>query len=278
MSEHDPQTGELPATMPAVPAPTTAPAPALEPAQPPALPVTPFDQVAGAIALATAEIAEHPVLKEGKNTFHGYNFARLQDVLAVVAPAMAKHGLTILQSERESGFMDKGNAVFAKYDFVIIHKSGQVWPIRQQLTGVANARTSKGTFDDKGMNKCHSAARKFFLMSLFQIPTTDDPDRSAGRAAANARTPIAQPNPALKKIDASTPRMLDRIGDEPWEQWTQRFLAIVRLCAEINKVEAWLGANIDMLEQLRKQLPEHHQHVMRQYNKRVLELEPGEAS
>lgn len=266
MSDHDPETGELPAT---VPAPATAPA--LEQMQQ-QLPQTPFDQVAGAIAAATAEIAEHPVLKEGKNAFHGYMFARLQDVLAVVAPAMAKHGLTVLQSERESGFMDKGNAVFAKYDFVIIHKSGQVWPIRQQLTGVANTRTSKGTFDDKGMNKCHSAARKFFLMGLFQIPTTDDPDRAAG-----PRRPSPISPPTQEPFDANTPRVLPRAG-QPWERWSMLFLGAVLGCRDLDKIEEWLDLNKPVLEELRKELPEHHQHVMRQYNKRVLELQPSEAS
>lgn len=274
MSDHNHETGELTTVAPQAPVSERQISGEIIPAQPP-LPQTPFDQVAASIAEITAEIAEHPVLKEGKNAFHGYMFARLQDVLAVVAPAMAKHGLTILQSERERGFMDRGNAIYATYDFVVMHKSGQVWPQRLQGTGVANTRTSKGTFDDKGLNKCHSAARKFFLMSLFQIPTTDDPDRGQ-RPSANARTPIAQPSRA--PIDIEKRKVLERIPGEPWENWSRDFLLAIKGSTDLDKIEAWLDANKTVLEQLRKEMPEHHQHVMRQYNKRVLELQPGEAS
>lgn len=274
MSEHDPETGELPAVVqsPAIAKPDEVPA---QVTQVP-LPQTPFDKVAEAIADITAEVAEHPVLKEGKNTFHGYNFARLQDVVTVLSPIMSKHGLTILQSERERGFMDRGNAIYATYDFVVMHKSGQVWPQRLQGTGVANTRTSKGTFDDKGLNKCHSAARKFFLMSLFQIPTTDDPDRAGPRTNTNARTPIAQPT--REPVEVDKPQALPRIGEEPWENWTHRFLNVIGMSGDLDKVEAWLDANRQALEQLRKQMPEHHQHIMRQYNKRVLQLQPSETT
>jgi hypothetical protein len=250
-------------------APPTAPA-----APPPALPVTPFDKVAAAISAITAEIAEHPILKEGRNTFHGYNFARLQDIITALAPIMSKHGLTILQSERERGFMDKGNAIFATYDFTIMHNSGQVWPLQQQQTGVANTRTSKGTFDDKGLNKCHSAARKFFLMSLFQIPTTDDPDRTNVRRP----TPPSSPAPATAQppVNPNEPVMLERVGNEPWDNWAHRFLNVLGMIEDVDKVERWLDTNKPMLEKLRADLPNHHAHLMRQYQKRILQLQPSE--
>src|SRR5262245_48042082 len=98
----------------------------------PMLPKTPFDQIADAIAAASADIAENPVVKEGKNTFHNYNFAKMEDIVEHVAPILSRHGLTVSQSERERGFMDKGNAIYATYDFMIIHKSGQVWPVLLQ--------------------------------------------------------------------------------------------------------------------------------------------------
>ena len=94
----------------------------------------------------------------------------MQDILTGLTPLMSKHGMVIMQTEVERGFMDNGNAIFATYDFTIMHKSGEVWPFPQRQTGVSNTRTSKGTFDDKGLNKCHTSARKYFLLSLFQIP------------------------------------------------------------------------------------------------------------
>jgi hypothetical protein len=56
-------------------------------------------------------------------------------------------------------------------------------------TGMSRCRDSKGGFDDKSMNKCHTAARKYFLLALFQIPTgdIDDADSADGQTGANGR-------------------------------------------------------------------------------------------
>jgi len=48
------------------------------------LPVTPFDKLAGALSACTKEIGENPVIKRGKNQFHGYKYPRIEDVMDVV--------------------------------------------------------------------------------------------------------------------------------------------------------------------------------------------------
>ena len=41
---------------------------------------------------------------------------------------------------------------------------------------MAAIKNHKGTVDDKAANKCHSAARKYFLLGLLQVPVGDLPD------------------------------------------------------------------------------------------------------
>ena len=109
----------------------------------------------------------------------------MQDILNGLTPMMAKHGVVIMQTEVERGLLDNGNVIFATYDFTIMHKSGEVWPFPQRQTGDVEDAHSKGAYDDKGLNKCHTSARKYFLLSLFQIPTTDEED--ADRLATTNR-------------------------------------------------------------------------------------------
>jgi hypothetical protein len=55
---------------------------------------------------------------------------------------------------------------------------------------VSTCRNSKGGWDDKSLNKCHTAARKYFLLALFQIPTGEEDDADQGdRQPSPAQVP-----------------------------------------------------------------------------------------
>ena len=138
------------------------------------LPVTPFDKLAGALSACTKEIGENPVIKRGKNAFHGYKYPRIEDVMDVVNDAMSHHGLVLQQGEIAQGFLDKGSVVFVTYEFYFMHESGQCSPRPVKSTGQSKPRDSKGGYDDKSIIKCHTQARKAFLMSTFQIKTADE--------------------------------------------------------------------------------------------------------
>ena len=133
-------------------------------------------EIAAAISAIMGEVDY--VQKKGTNTFHNYKFAAVGDILAKLQPAMAKHGLIVIQSELEHKLeiSEKFAAMMVKYEFVVAHKSGAVLPDKFIGTGVAAAMNTKGGFDDKCVNKCMTAAGKYFLLSLFKIPTGDLPD------------------------------------------------------------------------------------------------------
>ena len=126
-----------------------------------------------AIAAVMGEI--HTVAKRGFNKFHNYKYVTMGDLLQAVTPLLAKHGVVIFQSETGRAMFDEDNVIAVQYAFTVAHTSGESWTGLTQ-TGVSTCRNSKGGWDDKSLNKCHTAARKYFLLSLFQIPTGDEAD------------------------------------------------------------------------------------------------------
>lgn len=132
--------------------------------------------VLAAISAVMGEVGS--VKKEGFNEFHRYNYAAAADVMHALQPLLAKHGLTIVQHQKEIQFIQDGAAMAIPYEFHLYHSSGDKLDLVPIHTGVAAAKTKNGAPDDKAANKCHTAARKYFLLSLFQIPTGDyaDPD------------------------------------------------------------------------------------------------------
>jgi hypothetical protein len=112
-------------------------------------------------------------------------------------PLMAEHGLTIVQHQKSLDFIQDGAALAIQYEFSVLHTSGDKLDFAPIHTGVAAAKTSKGSPDDKAANKCHTAARKYFLLSLFQIPTGDyaDPDADGDVPQTGKKTTEAKGSP-----------------------------------------------------------------------------------
>lgn len=145
------------------------------------------------------------VQKKGVNQFHNYKFAAVGDVLAKIQPAMHEAGLLIAQDEIKHEVLADA-AMTATYQFVLSHASGETWQHFPRHTGMAALRTQKGSIDDKALNKCHTAARKYFLLALFQIPTGEavDPDMDGDvpeKTNGSVKRPPIPPSPADKKAN-----------------------------------------------------------------------------
>jgi hypothetical protein len=112
------------------------------------------------------------------------------DILKEVTPLLGRHGIVIFQSEVGRAMFDDDNVIAVEYSFTVAHASGETWPHVIKQTGVSTCRNSKGGWDDKSLNKCHTAARKYFLLALFQIPTGEEDDADLGdRRPAPAQVP-----------------------------------------------------------------------------------------
>jgi hypothetical protein len=132
----------------------------------------------GAIAAVMNEV--HVVAKRGENEFHRYRYATMGDILKEITPLLGQHGIVIFQSETGRAMFDDDNVIAVEYAFTVAHASGETWPHAIKQTGVSTCRNSKGGWDDKSLNKCHTAARKYFLLALFQIPTGEEDDADQG--------------------------------------------------------------------------------------------------
>lgn len=131
-------------------------------------------EIAKAIIGVMGEIGT--IEKKGINTHFNYRFAAVGDILAKVTPLMAKHGIDVFPIETSRKFLAEHKTLEVTYEMLIFHESGVQWEERPPQTAYANAINSKGGFDDKVLNKCHTAARKYFILALFNIPTGDIPD------------------------------------------------------------------------------------------------------
>src|SRR5215813_8362150 len=129
----------------------------------------------------------------------------MEDLLHVVTPLMGKNGVAVLQNEIARNTVED-NMAAVTYEFIVIHESGEQLP-PQRFTGMARFRDSKGNVDDKAINKAHTAARKYFLLSLFQVPSGDfdDSDGDEGEAPPRSRAPIPGPRQATA-ASAASPR------------------------------------------------------------------------
>lgn len=172
--------------------------------------------VVAAISRVMKEVGT--VEKRGENKFHGYKYATAADVAFALQRLMAENGLVVIQRERDTRYDDAMGMLAVRYDFDVMHASGDALaPV--QMTGMSRAKDSKGGFDDKATNKCHTAARKYFLLSLFQIPSGDYPDPDADE------TPAAPP-PRKSRAQAYQEQKTPETAREADALKTSKFEAI----------------------------------------------------
>jgi hypothetical protein len=152
---------------------------------------SPGGGLVAAIAAVMNEV--HTVAKRGVNEFHRYRYATMGDILKEITPLLGRHGIVIFQSETGRAMFDEDNVIAVEYAFMVAHVSGETWPQPLRQTGVSTCRNSKGGWDDKALNKCHTAARKYFLLALFQIPTGEEDDADLG-ASDSQKPSVARTN------------------------------------------------------------------------------------
>lgn len=208
-----------------------------------------FGKVVEAIAGVMAEIK--PVEKLGYNKFHNYSHMRIGDLNAELTPLMGKHGLVVIQNETRRDMFDNGSVVAIQYEFTILHKSGEVYPERPVISGMARCRTTKESFDDKTFNKCHTAARKYFLIGLFQIPVSDEDDADASHGTGGS--PQARPTRRPPSPDGkASPDVIPVVDGEHPSAWAERFKKAVSQSDSPAIVNKWYQANVAIFEKLKR--------------------------
>jgi ERF superfamily len=268
-----------------------------KPASRPILPFQGVGNLAKAIASVMASVGT--IEKGGYNSFHRYKYARMEDLLVALTPLMGKAGLAIFQNEIEIKQIETRVAV--TYEFSIIHESGEMWPERPRFTGMAMARDSKGNWDDKAINKCHTSARKYFLLGLFQVPSGDFDDADSGQAPEDAnqrqeKAPVPGPKDATpernareqaaqqavqtskKATEDGIPHKIVLGQGAGADQWASTFIRAIGKCASQDEIKQWDAANDQALQQMSQHYPEVYEAISAAVERRISDLEAAPPS
>lgn len=154
-------------------------------------------EVLAAISKAMAGIKK--VARDGKNTHDNYNFASIDDFLAMANPICADAGLLFHMDESgREDFMRKskyGESAWMRQSFsiTVYHTSGQsLPPVTRSVEVLRNGAQAYGS--------AQSYALKQFLRSLLLIPTGDKDDADFNATDAGE---IVKHSPASPKDDGA---------------------------------------------------------------------------
>lgn len=232
------------------------------------------------------------IKKGGRNRFHGYDYARMEDLLVAVTPLMGKYGIVVIQNEVERNVVE-GNRLACTYEFSIIHESGEYWPERPRYTGMSTARDSKGNWDDKSVAKCHTAARKYFLLGLFQVPAGDfdDPDEDASTEAPKSEErrvpgPTSQAAPsqaapsqtkqAAQQQPAQDPSVPHRIilgAGGGVDKWVSEYIKAIGTAVSQEQLQQWEDLNDASLQTLSDKYLEKYENIASATQRRLQDLQ-----
>jgi hypothetical protein len=158
------------------------------------------------LAAKVADIVKNTgwIEKAGTNTAQGYKFTQAQDVFQSVRGEFAVRGIAILPavvstSWRELTTKAGGFLQFceARVRYTMTDaESGEQWVAEWAGVGMDSG--------DKALNKAYTAALKYFLIDLLQIPTGDDPEADATVDHDPPAKHTTQPTPAEKPAPRPT--------------------------------------------------------------------------
>lgn len=154
-------------------------------------------------ALVAAQGALKPIAKDGKNPAFRSRYATLDGIMETVRPALAAHGLAVVQGVIHPETGEGGRLVGITVETRLLHTSGE-W-----LASVVPVPVAKG--DAHGLGSALSYGRRYGISALLALSTDEDDDGNAAAKAPPAK-PQAKPAPAAP---APGQRLHDRVPTTP---------------------------------------------------------------
>jgi ERF superfamily len=143
--------------------------------------------------------------KDGQNSHFGYKFATDQTVYTAVRQLLAERSIILISEMADCQMVESAWVVAFNFTFCDGDTGAT---ITSRWYGEAVAITSKGTRDDKGLNKTATAALKYFLLKTFIIATGDDPDADGEGATGRKRQHAAPALPPAHRLGAGDNRRI----------------------------------------------------------------------
>lgn len=239
----------------------------------------PVGNIAKAISSVMARVGT--IKKGGYNAYYKYRYARMEDLLEVITPLMGEAGLAVIQNQIEIKTVETRLTV--DYDFTLIHESGETLPPTRQ-TGMCIARNSKGEYDDKAIQKCHTQARKYYLLGLFNVPAGDFDDSDGDddvKLDANQRPqqrPVPGPPPDTKAKPAASqegmPHKIVLPQGSGADQWASAYIRNIGKAKSEDELRKWEELNDATLTTLSQQYHEIYQMLQTVVQRRIADLSP----
>ncbi len=121
------------------------------------------------IALKILEVMKDvkSVIKDGKNSFHGYKYVTDAAIVTAIRKELIKNRLIVIPNQIECS--NEGDITTLKIQYTLLDvDSGE-----SIISNVYGQGQDKG---DKKVYKTATGAEKYFLLKVFLIPTDDDPE------------------------------------------------------------------------------------------------------
>ena len=139
-------------------------------------PTDPNAKIITALLKCQVEVESVPKTGKAPAVMGGFMFAEVGAVVTVARAALIKNGLVL--TARVGGtappHIDEQGITHVIYIFDLWHESGACIQAISSIYAHGGDRNSKGGWGDKGGNKASTAAQKYGIIRLFNIPTVDD--------------------------------------------------------------------------------------------------------
>lgn len=205
-----------------------------------------MSKTSAAIAAVSAELSELGIGKDRNNAAQGFKFRGIDDVLNVVAPIYAKHGLIVVpRFEGAQTIERRFPAKDGKSEKVLLFSSVQGYFLMMHKDE-PDTYLQSGPFPgeamdsaDKAMNKAMSASYKYFVLMTFAVPVVGTPDSDADDHGVA---------PVVQEVDVEMFRaQFDTLKDVALVR--AALIEARRVCREANNAEAL--AEIDKIAKAR---------------------------
>jgi hypothetical protein len=171
-----------------------------------------------AISAITAELAETGIAKSHTNARDQYAYRSIDDVMARIAPLLAKHRLCILPRVLERSSEDRSDATDTLLIRVTLRVAFDMVSGRDGSAHTVEACGEALDSGDKATSKAMSAAFKQAILQSFCVPSvgSEDADATSHRLIAKRD----QPDP-----------------DQGWDQWAFDIQDMIAICETTEAVD-----------------------------------------
>lgn len=173
-------------------------------------------------ALANAQLEFSPVIKDVKNPYYGQMYADLSSVIKATQPALAKHGLVVIQTPETN--IEAQEAVITTR---LCHASGEWLQSALILPATMQGKGGEPRFDAQSIGAATTYGKRYGYQGIVGVCAEADDDGNALVSTGNGKSTIPKsappPRPSqkaaeitqLKQSLVDVCKMLNKAGDKP---------------------------------------------------------------